>query len=82
MSFTANVSGGSQSDVTYSWTISDGKIIEGQGTPSITVATNYKMAGKTVKATIEIGEFGGLCEACLKIQSASGLVSETKRIKK
>lgn len=81
MIFTANVSGGSQSDITYNWTISNGKIIEGQGTPSITVATNSKMAGKTVKATVEIGEFSGLCEACLKIESASGSVAKAKRNK-
>ncbi len=78
MIFTADVLGGVE-DITYNWTISDGEIIEGQGTPVIKVSTNSKMAGKIVKATVEIG---GVCEECTKTESANGSVASTKRGKK
>ena len=61
MTFTANVSGGSQTDVTYSWTTSQGEIISGQGTPVITVQTTPDMAGGNVTATVTVG---GLCADC------------------
>lgn len=77
--FSASVSGGSGEEITYNWTISDGKIIEGQGTPVIKVSTNSKMAGKIVKATIEIG---GVCEECPKTESASSSIVRAKRVKK
>lgn len=79
ISFTANVGGGSQAEVTYNWTISEGEIIEGQGTPNIKVATNPKMAGKIVKATVEVGE---ICEECQKTESASVSIANVKRNKK
>ena len=60
MTFTANVSGGSQA-VTYNWTVSAGTIESGQGTPSITVATTSDMAGSNVTATVQLG---GLDPAC------------------
>ena len=55
MTFTANVSGGTQQSVTYNWTVSAGTITSGQGTPSITVATDNSMAGGNVTATVDIG---------------------------
>lgn len=59
---TANVSGGSSDDnPTYNWTVSNGTITGGQGTPSITVATTPEMADSTVTATLEIG---GVCTDC------------------
>jgi hypothetical protein len=61
MTFTANVSGGSQANVTYDWAVSSGTIIEGQGTPVIRVATTREMVGTTVEATVTIG---GICEEC------------------
>ena len=61
MTFTANVSGGSQSDVTYNWTVSQGDIISGQGTPVITVQTGSGMAGENVTATVTVG---GVCDTC------------------
>lgn len=77
MIFTANVSGGNAESIIYNWTISNGKIIEGQGTPVITVATNSKMAGKVVKAT---ANFKWDCsEICNNTASASGLVATKKR---
>jgi hypothetical protein len=55
MTFTANVSGGSQDAITYTWTVSAGTIESGQGTPSITVRTTADMAGSNVTATVTIG---------------------------
>jgi hypothetical protein len=74
--FTAGVSGGSAGNITYNWTVSSGKIIEGQGTPTIKVATNPKMAGKVVKAT---ANFKWDCsEICNNTASASGLMTTKK----
>ena len=61
MTFTANASGGSQTDVTYNWTVTAGTIVSGQGTPVITVQTTPEMAGGNVTATVTIG---GLCATC------------------
>ena len=58
MTFTANLTGGSQSDVTYNWTVSAGTIESGQGTPSITVSTTPDMAGSNVTATVNLGNVG------------------------
>jgi hypothetical protein len=79
MIFTANVNGVSADTITYTWNVSDGEIIEGQGTAVIHVATDSKMAGKTVKATVEIE---GVCSECPKTESAEGSVINAKRIKK
>jgi hypothetical protein len=68
MTFTANVSGGSQQSVTYNWTVSSGTISSGQGTPSITVATDSSMAGGNVTATVNIG---GTDPSCNCTTSAS-----------
>jgi hypothetical protein len=62
ITFTANVSGGTQSNVTYNWTVSPGATItEGQGTPVIRVATSADMAGQSVTGTVNIG---GVCAEC------------------
>lgn len=61
MTFTANVSGGSQPSVTYNWTVTSGTITEGQGTPVIRVATTPEMAGGSVTATVQIS---GICDVC------------------
>ncbi|HEX6125199.1 MAG TPA: hypothetical protein VFZ23_07475 [Pyrinomonadaceae bacterium] len=68
MTFTANVVGGSQQAVTYNWTVSAGTITAGQGTPSITVATDQSMAGGNVTATVNIA---GTDPACPCPASAS-----------
>lgn len=60
LTFTANVSGGSQRDSTYNWTVSQGEIVSGQGTPVITVQTDAAASGNVV-ATVNVG---GLCETC------------------
>ena len=53
--FTASVSGGSRSAMTYTWTVLGGEIIDGQGTPSIKVKTR---PGGSV--TVKIGGFDPL----------------------
>lgn len=61
--FTATLSGGSTNITpTYNWTISTGRIISGQGTPSITVDTNG-LAGQTIRASLDVGGFGTPCPA-------------------
>lgn len=63
VTFTANVSGGTPNITPgYNWTISAGRIISGQGTPSITVDTTG-LAGQTVRASLDIGGFGTPCPA-------------------
>ncbi len=72
MTFTANVSGGSQTGVTYNWSVSNGTIVEGQGTPSITVSTQ-NLVDTTVTATVEVG--GDLCASCQRSYSETGVVA-------
>jgi hypothetical protein len=56
MTFTANVSGGTQQGpITYNWSVSAGTIESGQGTPSIVVRTTREMAGQSVTATVDLG---------------------------
>lgn len=77
MTFTANVSGGSQANVTYDWTVSAGTITEGQGTPVIRVATTPDMAGGNVTATVTIG---GICEDCTqRTASETGSISDVPK---
>ncbi len=61
MTFTANVSGGSDiTNITYSWSVSAGSIESGQGTPVITVRAPSD--GTTnVTASVDVG---GLCKSC------------------
>jgi hypothetical protein len=54
ITFTANVSGATQANITYNWTLSKGTIVAGQGTPSISVETAY-LDGQAITATVEIG---------------------------
>jgi hypothetical protein len=75
MTFTANVSGGSQQSVTYNWSVSSGTITSGQGTPSITVATDASMAGGNVTATVDIGGTDPSC-GCKTGESATAPVAD------
>jgi hypothetical protein len=76
--FTANISGGSLDTVTYDWTVSNGKIINGQGTPSITVATVRKMAGNKITATVRIPD-NSPAHVCPNTASATArIVTATK----
>lgn len=61
MIFTAKVSGGSQDSVKYNWIVSEGKIVEGQGTSTILVKTTNEMKGHTIIATVELGGIGVFC---------------------
>lgn len=65
--FLAEVSGGTVTDITYNWTISQGEIVNGQGTPQIKVRTTQEMTGD-ITATVEIGG-AGLCEQCPRTMS-------------
>jgi hypothetical protein len=60
--------------VTYNWSVSSGTIIEGQGTPNITVSTT-NLGGRTVTATVEIG---GVAPECPRTSSASTDVASIK----
>ena len=63
VTFTATLSGGSANITpSYNWTVSAGRIISGQGTPSITVDT-AGMAGQTIRASLDVGGFGTPCPA-------------------
>jgi len=65
---TVNLTGGNPGQaVTYNWSVSDGTIAGGQGTPSITIDTTGQ-AGKNITATVEIG---GLPPECQKTASCS-----------
>lgn len=63
LKFSTTVTGG-LAGVTpiYNWTVSAGKIVEGQGTRSIIVDT-AGLAGQTVKATVSIGGYNLDCSA-------------------
>ncbi len=76
ITFTVKTSGIPDSDAgSYSWTVSAGEIIEGQGTPQIKVKTDGQMAGGSVTAAVEISSdrIAGICET-----NASETVSITK----
>ena len=67
LTFTANVTGIlAGSTPTYYWTVSSGRIIEGQGTSSITVDTTGA-AGQSVTATISIGGYNLDCSASCSV---------------
>ena len=72
MTFTANVNGGSQDSPTYNWTVDKGTIVEGQGTPTITVSTEG-LNDTTLTATVDIG---GLCATCPQVSdSETGVIA-------
>lgn len=70
MTFTANISG-SETNITYKWKVSNGIIIEGQGTSVIKVFSQDPDEG--VAATIEIG---GLDECCPNTASETTPIAE------
>ena len=68
ITFQANVSGGDkESKPTYTWTVSAGRIISGQGTPKITVDIS-NLNGRSVTATVSVG---GMDPACAGTASCS-----------
>lgn len=61
LTFTSNVIGGtSTTPSSYAWTVSAGRIIEGQGTPTIKVDTTG-LAGETIRATLSMTGFTEDC---------------------
>lgn len=70
MVFTANVSGGSNCNPTYNWSVSSGTIASGQGTPVIRVSTTG-LANTSVTATVDVG---GCCAGCDTTRSETGTV--------
>ncbi len=71
MTFSANVNGGS-TDATYNWSVDQGTITEGQGTPTITVDTTG-LVDTTITATVDLG---GLCETCPTVSdSETGVIA-------
>lgn len=64
MTFTASVAGGTAGITpVYNWTVSAGRITEGQGTNTITVDTTG-LAGQSVTATLKMAGYGSLnCSA-------------------
>jgi hypothetical protein len=58
ITFTASVSGGTPDRTpAYNWVVSEGRILTGQGTPTITVDT-AGLAGRPITATVEVAGYG------------------------
>ena len=75
VTFTASISGGTPGVVpAYNWTVSNGHILSGQGTSSITVDT-AGLSGQTINATVDVGGYGipcpQSCSVSLPIQEIS-----------
>ena len=79
MIFTANVSGGSQNVVGYRWSVSQGEIVSGQGTPVIGVSTRGFVT-TTIEATVNMS--GVECAGCITSASASGTIAFTARTRR
>ncbi len=68
ITFTANFVGGSGNvQPTYNWRISAGRIIQGQGSPSITVDTKG-LAGQSVRADFIMGGYPTDCSASCVVE--------------
>lgn len=72
MNFTAQIRGKTENlNLKYNWTISNGRIASGQGTPSITADTTGLARGIHITATVEVK---GLPENCSATASETGAV--------
>ena len=68
VTFTSTLRGGSSNvSPTYHWTVSAGRILDGQGTPSIRVDTNG-LAGQTLTATVSVDGYTLDCTATCSVQ--------------
>lgn len=74
MTFTANLTGGTQDAPTFNWTVSAGEIESGQGTPTITVRVPAEGVSN-ITANVEVG---GLCEQCPNTGSETAPVDTTR----
>ena len=75
--FTASISGGPD-QIVYRWKVSGGKIISGQGTPSVEVKTKRKKIAGKVTATIEIKNHELLVHYCTQTAAESAIVQPSK----
>ncbi len=84
MTFTANLNGGSGSDYTYTWKVSQGDIIDGQGTPVIRVQTSEAMAGQNIVGMVTIGNTcaSGACGEVSAMETGSIEAGQPKKIEK
>lgn len=74
MTFTANVSGGNQDGIIYSWSVSQGTIVSGQGTPVISVDISGLPDASAITTTVSISNTG--CGSCGILQdSETGFVA-------
>ncbi len=78
LTFTATATGGS-GNVTpvYRWTVSGGRIIEGEGTTSIKVDTTG-LGGQTIKATFSVDGYPQVCSASCGVQTQLPVVPSRK----
>ncbi|HET6893484.1 MAG TPA: hypothetical protein VFH31_20465, partial [Pyrinomonadaceae bacterium] len=68
VTFTSTITGSMGNVIpTYNWTISAGRIIEGQGTPTIKVDTTG-LAGQSIKAGLSLGGYNLDCSANCSIE--------------
>jgi hypothetical protein len=68
LTFRATVSGGSTGvQQIYNWTVSAGRIVDGQGTDTIHVDTNG-LAGQSLTATLSMGGYNLECTATCTVQ--------------
>ena len=72
VTFTAEVSGGSQDEIQYSWTVKGGEIGAGQGTPSITVKPTVTNP-QDITATLELKGLDSRCDCPKTATSKSKL---------
>jgi hypothetical protein len=75
LTFSADVSGGIGDAVTYKWNVLGGRIISGQGTPSIKVKV-IRSALKQVTATVNVKGANGCCQYCNERASFTTKVSQ------
>ena len=68
LTFSSNVSGGTPGvNPIYNWTVSAGRILEGQGTPTIKVDTTG-LEGQSVTASLSMGGYTLDCSASCTVQ--------------
>ncbi|MGH9944389.1 MAG: hypothetical protein ACRD9R_18740, partial [Pyrinomonadaceae bacterium] len=74
ITFSADVTGGTPGVTSsYNWTVTAGRIVGGQGTPSITVDTTG-LGGRDIKAVVEVGGYGRICSADCTTQTQARIV--------
>lgn len=73
--FEAKVLGGDMESLTFTWTVSPGKIEGEQGKPTVAVRTDKSWEWRTVKATVEIG---GLDPNCPNTASAEAKIEPSR----